>query len=41
MTEDDMEHNKTMLERGEKIVETKKLRPENQKEEETPKEPEE
>lgn len=34
MTEDDMEHNKTMLERGEKILETKKLRPENQKEEE-------
>ena len=30
MTEDDMEHNKIMLERGEKILESKKLRPENQ-----------
>ena len=34
MTDDDLEHNKTMLERGEKILETKKLRPENQKTEE-------
>ena len=30
MTDDDLEHNRTMLERGEKILETKKLRPENQ-----------
>jgi len=30
MTEDDLEHNRTMLERGEKILESKKLRPENQ-----------
>ena len=34
MTDDDLEHNKTMLERGEKILDTKKLRPENQKGEE-------
>ena len=30
MTDNDLEHNKTMLERCEKIRDTKKLRPENQ-----------
>lgn len=34
MTDDDLEHNKTMLERGKKILDSKKLRPENQKGEE-------
>jgi len=33
MTDDDLEHNRTMLERGEKILDTKKLRPENVAEE--------
>jgi len=34
MTDNDLEHNKAMLEKGEKIRDTKKLRPENQKVEE-------